>query len=289
MAAVNEPSANRISVKKFDMEKLTKKHFTMVLTGKRGSGKSYLTKDIMFHLHKANFPRCVVFSQTEAANGFFGDFVPGLFIHSPLDLNVLANILKQQKELILKHKLGQLPANQDTRLLIVLDDCAYDKRILGSPTIREVFMNGRHYHLSLIVTLQYLVDLQPSLRANVDVAFFLKENIRCNKERIYKHFAGFYPDFRVFEAVFDACTANFEAFCIDNTISSTNNEEIASYYKASHREFKFGHPKLWKFHDRFFLSEEEEFVMRQNIAVQHAVQQSVTKVTNCGTITVVRE
>ncbi|KAG5187365.1 hypothetical protein JKP88DRAFT_161720 [Tribonema minus] len=280
---------NRISVKRFDMSKLTKKHFTLVLTGKRGSGKSFLCKDIIFHLHEAKYPRCCIFSQTENANGFFSEFVPGIFIHSPFDLNVLANIIKQQKDLIMRQKLGQIPADQDTRLLLVLDDCAYDRRILASPVMREIMMNGRHYFISLIVTLQYLVDLAPSLRANVDVALFLKDNIRGNRERVWKHFAGFYENFHVFEAVFESCTANFECFCVDNTLSSTRHEDIVSYYKASDRDFRFGHPSLWKFHDRVYLSEEDEFLMRQQMAVQQAVQQSVTKVTSSGVITVVRE
>ncbi|KAG5191288.1 hypothetical protein JKP88DRAFT_259596 [Tribonema minus] len=284
-----DANTNRISVKRFDISMLARKNFTMTLTGKRGTGKSYLTKDIMYHLHKAGFPRCCVFSQTESANGFFSTFVPGVFIHSPFDLNVLANILKQQKDLIMKQKLGQIPADQDTRLLIVLDDCAYDKKILSSPIIREIMMNGRHYFISLVVTLQYLVDFAPSLRANVDVALFLKDNIKGNRERIWKHFCGMFSDYKVFEAVFESCTANFECLCVDNTISSTDNEDIVSYYKAGEHEFKFGNRSLWRFHDKVYLSEEDEFVMRQQMAVQQAVQQSVTKVTSSGLITVVRE
>jgi hypothetical protein len=64
--------------------------------------------------------------------------------------------------------------------------------------MRQAMMNGRHRRLFLINAVQYLCDLSPDLRTNVDVVFCLKENILSNKERLWKHFFGVIPDFQTF-------------------------------------------------------------------------------------------
>lgn len=279
----------RISVKKFDASKLVQKHFVAIMTAKRGSGKSYLTKDILYRLHCEGFPRCCIFSGTVGANKFFSDFIPEVFVHSPLDLNTLTHIWNAQKEIILKQRCGHLDENEDTRILIVLDDCSFDKKTFTSQVIREMLCNGRHYKLTLIITLQYLLDLPPAMRSNVDFGFFFRDNIKTNRERLYRQFAGFYPDYRTFEAVFEACTANYECMCVDNTVSSTDHTDIVSYYKAEAVDFKFGPPSLWKFHDKLFISEEDEYLLRQKMKLQSASKNSMTKVSGNNSITVVHE
>ena len=51
----------------------------IVLIGKRNTGKSFLTKDLLYH--KQNIPSGTVISPTENANKFYGDMIPPIFIH----------------------------------------------------------------------------------------------------------------------------------------------------------------------------------------------------------------
>jgi hypothetical protein len=281
--------ATKISVKKFDASKLATKHFVGVMCAKRGSGKSYLTRDVLYRLHCAGFPRCVIFSQTETANCFFSDFIPGVFIHSPFNLNTLTDIWNKQKEIIMKQSCGQLDANQDTRILILLDDCSFERKTFTSNVIREMVCNGRHYNLTLIITLQYLMDMPPTLRSNIDFAWFFADNIRTNRERLYRQFCGFYPSYRTFEAVFEACTGDYECMVVNSTTTSTAPEDIVSYYKAEAVDFKFGPPSLWKFHERLFISEQDEFILRQKMSLQKASRNTLTKTNGNSSITVVHE
>jgi|LauGreDrversion4_2_1035121.scaffolds.fasta_scaffold67209_2 hypothetical protein len=49
------------------------------MIGKRGTGKSSLVKDLLYY--HSSIPIASVISATEHANRFYGDFVPGIFIH----------------------------------------------------------------------------------------------------------------------------------------------------------------------------------------------------------------
>lgn len=276
-----------VSVKKFNMEDMCAKPFCGVLCGKRGSGKSFLIKDILYHMHQQKFPRACIFSQTEGANKYFTGFVPGIFIHSPFSMQSLDKIWHDQKELVMKKTLGMVPADADTRLLILLDDCAFDKKILASKSLKELHLNGRHFNVTCLITLQYLIDMPPVLRQNVDYGFFLKDNVRINREKLYKHFCGFYGDFKTFEAVFEACTSDYECFCVDNTKNSTDHEDIVSYYKAQTRDFKFGSQQIWDFHYKMFVSEEEEYLEKQQKLAKRRDSSTVKTVGNTS-ITVTR-
>lgn len=276
-------------IRQLDMSRLCAKDSLTIITAKRGAGKSWLVRDILYHMHKSNFPRVVVFSATEGANGFFSDIIPKVFIHSPLDINVLNKIVADQKDLITRQKLGQVPADQDVRLLIVLDDCAFDKKVLNSAVLRLCALNGRHYKLSLVITLQYLVDLPTAIRSNVDFAFILKENVKSNRERVYKNLAGFFQSYNVFEAVLEYATDNYGAFVIDNTVHSTKAEDIVSCYKAEERNFKFGCPALWRYHDDVYLSEEAEYLLNQEKQAQQEHEAGVVKVIGNSVVTVTRK
>jgi hypothetical protein len=59
-------------------------------------------------------------------------------------------------------------------------------------------MNGRHYKLLFLVTMQYPLGIPPSLRCNVDYIFILRENIVKNRAKILEHYAGMFPDINVF-------------------------------------------------------------------------------------------
>ena len=54
-------------------------------------------------------------------------------------------------------------------------------------------MNGRHWHILFIITMQYPLGIPPNLRTNIDYVFILRENIVSNRKRIYDNYAGMFP------------------------------------------------------------------------------------------------
>ena len=90
-----------LNLKKFDMNKIGKGS-VVVIIGKRNTGKSYLTKDLLWY--KRDIPIGTVISGTEGANQFYSKIVPPLFIHDEFSPEIVANSLKRQKLVVAKMK-----------------------------------------------------------------------------------------------------------------------------------------------------------------------------------------
>ena len=215
----------------------------VVLIGKRDTGKSFLCKDLLFH-HQ-NIPVGQVISGTEAANSFYSEIVPKLFIHGEFKKEIIANILKRQKLMIQQMKSN---SNIDPRAFLILDDCLYDQTWIKDTNVRSLFMNGRHYKILFILTMQFALGIPPNLRTNIDYIFLLRENIVSNRKRLYEHYAGMFPTFEMFCQVMDQCTENYECLVINNNSKSNKLQDQVYWYKADARpDFKIGSPNFWKF------------------------------------------
>jgi hypothetical protein len=136
-------------------------------------------------------------------------------------------------------------ADIDNRAFLILDDCLYDKSWPTDKSIRSIFMNGRHYKIFFLITMQYCMGLPPILRSNIDYVFIFKNNIIKEREKIYNHYAGIFNDFQTFCAVMDNCTENYECIVIDYKIQSNKLEDQVKWYKAKEADFKMCTPELW--------------------------------------------
>jgi len=236
-----------INLKKFDIRNITDDK-VIVLIGKRNTGKSFLVKDILYH-HR-NLPIGTVISGTEMANDFYSSMLPKQFIHHDFNPTIVDNVIKRQKKLIKqikKDKAHYNHSNIDPRLFFIMDDCLYDTTWTKDDNIRCIFMNGRHFKIFFIVTMQYPLGVPPNLRTNIDYVFILRENSVGNRKRIYENYAGIFPTFEIFNQVMDQCTQNFECLVIDNTSKSNEINDVIYWYKASsHPDFKIGAPIFWQ-------------------------------------------
>jgi hypothetical protein len=236
-------------IKKFDMRSIDNDK-VVVFIGKRDTGKSILVKDLLYY--NKNIPVGTVISGTEGANAFYSTMMPSIFIHNEYKPEIVANVLKRQKKIINKIK-GEVAergnSTIDPRFFLILDDCLYDNSWVKSKSIRSVFMNGRHYKIMFIITMQYALGIPPSLRTNIDYVFILRENYVSNRKRLYEQFAGMFPTFDMFCQVMDACTENYECLVINNNAKSNRLEDQIFYYKAEmHEDFRIGDSRFWKYH-----------------------------------------
>jgi len=240
------PKAMNLKLRKFDMSRI--KHTNVVvLIGKRETGKSFLTKDLLWH-HQG-IPCGTVISGTEGANQFYSKMVPSMFIHDEFNPLILTNILKRQK--FIANKVSEEirdtgTSSRDPRNFLIMDDCLYDETWIRDKNVRCLFMNGRHYHTMFVITMQYAMGIPPSLRTNVDFVFILRENIIKNRHKLYENWAGMFPDFDTFCQVMDQCTENYECLVIDNNAKSNKLEDQVFWYKATPRtDFRLCSPDLW--------------------------------------------
>ena len=232
----------------------------IVLIGRRDTGKSYLVRDILYY--QQDIPIGTVISGTEAGNGFYSKHVPKLFIHDEYNSAIVENILKRQKQVIKQIKRETetyKKSSIDGRTFVILDDCLYDAGWTKDKMMRLLFMNGRHWKVMLIITMQYPLGIPPNLRTNIDYVFILREPYIANRKRIYENYAGMFPTFESFCQVMDQCTENYECLVVNNNAKSNNLKDQIFWYRAEpHGDFKLGSKEFWELSKEINSDEEDE-------------------------------
>ena len=250
-----------IQLRKFDMNEI-KDNNVVALIGKRDTGKTILCKDILYH-HR-NIPVGQVISGTEGANQFYSKLVPKLFIHNEFNTQIVQNMIKRQKMLL--EKINEGNNNIDPRSFLILDDCLYDNTWAKDKFMRSIFMNGRHFKLLFILTMQFALGIPPNLRTNIDYVFILRENYVSNRKRLYEHYAGMFPSFEMFCQIMDQCTENYECLVINNNAKSNILTDQVFWYKANmYDDFKICSPEAWAFSDKNGNNEEIPDYNQSNI------------------------
>lgn len=226
---------------------------TIAFIGSRGTGKSTLVADILYHIR--DVPCGLVISGTEDGNGYYSKHVPDLFIHTDFDSEVLKQMVSRQK--LLLHKLkdkdnAEEKVQMDSFLL--LDDLAFDSATWTKDrTVKSIFMNGRWYRIFCLLTTQNPMAIPPSLRMNLDYIFVLKENIVAQQKKLYDHYFGMFENFNTFRQVIAQCTENYECLVLDKTSKSNKIEDCVFWYKATpNRNFKIGSKQLWEYHKNHY-------------------------------------
>jgi len=238
-----------IHIKEFDLgmispNDVTSKNGTkIVVIGKPGTGKSTLISDII--ASKAHIiPVAQVFSGTEDSNHFYSEKMPSVCVYNKLDLNAIEQFAVRQK--IAKQYL------ENPWALQIIDDCTDDPKILKRPIFQAYYKNGRHWKMLHILSLQYCLDIPPSIRTNIDYTFILREPNLSNREKLHKNFANCIDHFQDFQEIMDTVTEDYTALVINNTVQSNKIEDCVFWYKADHNRlpstWKFGHPTAWEFH-----------------------------------------
>ena len=254
-----------LELKKFDMKSISFKANdangpVIVLIGRRQTGKSYLVRDLLYY-HQ-DVPIGTVISGTEEGNGFYSKMVPKLFIHHEYNTAIIENILKRQRSVlkqIKKEVETYKKSNIDPRTFVIMDDCLYDNTWSRDKMMRLLFLNGRHWKVMLIITMQYPLGVPPTLRTNIDYVFILRDPYIANRKRIYENYAGMFPTFEAFSQVMDQCTENFECLVINNNVKSNKLQDQVFWYKADgHNDFKLGSKEFWELSKGMNSDDEDE-------------------------------
>ena len=240
----------KLRIRKFDPTTI-KKDAVVLLIGKRGSGKSTLMKDIMFHMQdKLDFG--LAMSPTEETTESLGTFIPPCCIYNTFSGAALDVMLELQRK--------QVKKGSFRNVYLLLDDCMYDKKVMGGVNVRELFMNGRHRKIFFMNSVQYMMDMPAALRSQVDYVFALKENIISSREKLWKFFFGMFQDFRDFNKVMNSCTQGYECIVLDNTARSGEITDSIFWYTANPNTpaFRMGRPVYWNLSERYFRDRDDE-------------------------------
>ena len=223
----------------------------------RNTGKSTVIQDIV--ASKSHIiPVAQIFSGTEDSNHFYSTKMPGICVYNKLDMKAIENFVVRQK--IAKQHLANPWALQ------IIDDCTDDPKILKKPLFQMYYKNGRHWSMMHILSLQFSLDISPSIRSNIDYTFILRETNLGNRERLHKNYANCIDNFADFQDIMDAVTEDYTALVIDNRQTSNKIEDCVFWYKADPNRipsnWKFGSGSAWEFHyDRMDPNYTDPFVV----------------------------
>ena len=234
-----------VRVRKFNPTTI-KESRIIFLIGKRHTGKTVLMKDILYHMPRPDY--VIAMAPTEDTLQTFREFLPETCIFDHFSQEKLESIVTLQRELVSRGK--------KRTVMIVLDDCLYQKNCLNSTCMRSIFFNGRHDHISLVCCAQYMMEVNVSLRTNIDYIFVMRDNILTNRQKLFKYYFGQFSRFEEFDRVMTACTQDYKALVLDGTVSSTSATDSVLWYRASTNipDFKLCKPIFWKLSQKYALS-----------------------------------
>lgn len=233
-----------IDIDYFDPKSIPVSSVVLVI-GKRGSGKSTVAESLASHFTHLNDGICI--SKTDKMSDFWSKHIPQDKIYHEYNSEITLDLLKRQEKkwLVIKEQAkleGRVPdVSEIEPAFAIYDDVTYDKSFLKDMSTRELAMNGRHYNILVLITVQYLMDFKPDLRCNIDFVFVMRDNIKNNREKLYEYFAGMFPCYVAFEKTFMACTTNREALVLHSSSNTYELNECVYFYRATpNMEFKMG-------------------------------------------------
>ena len=234
-----------MNFKKFHMSQIPDDSVVLLL-GKRNTGKSWVVKDILYT--KKNIPFGVAISPTDEMNPFFAKFMPKGLIAGEYEPSIVDRVLNRQGKIKnMRDNGGPEASKLDTRGFLVLDDCLADaKKWKNSSQINTVVLNGRHYDLLFLLTLQYPRGVGPTIRTNADFIIINKGYCGKNLKIVYEDFVGCFDNFSTFKQVYQSL-GPYECLVLDNLSQSSKLEDKVFWYKAQAREkFRCCSDAYWK-------------------------------------------
>ena len=166
------------------------------LVSTKGGGKTTLLKHLLYV--KQHIPCGVCFSSSGEANGEYDCIFPKMFMYDSCNLAQFEEIYKWQETKNKKYrrkftreekaklaaegkKIDKLPLSErfvkNPTIIALLEDMLADKKIFNKPIIRDLALNGRHRNIFAVITCQYIIDLPPPIRQNIDIGSFSKRTM----------------------------------------------------------------------------------------------------------------
>ena len=194
---------------------------TVGLIAKRNSGKSCLLKYLVqAEIHKFN--KVYVICPTEKINRFYSDIVDDECIFDNYDEKWVDKLINKMT-LINSNK----PQKERKNVLLILDDIVSDHNFHQSPTLKKLFIRGRHINIAIILTFQYLNLMPPVARNNMEYLFCGQMNKQSIDLLISEFISGDISK-EDFLKMFYRCTRDYNFLVINN--NSVKDDDLNSIY-----------------------------------------------------------
>jgi hypothetical protein len=210
---------------------------TILLIGRRRTGKSFLTRWILYNKRKV-FPFGLVMTQTKY-NKFWSTYIHKHSVWGDYSSSTLGRLIKRQAALVNENVWGV-----DPRVFVVLDDLAADSQLRSDYMLRSFFYYGRHLKAFVVVTAQWFKALSPGCRENADYIFLFGMTNVNELEAIYEEYGAGVPKDIFIQLVRRYAT---ESSCfVVNPHGRTPFERFFQYRAQNPGPFRMGCSEMWK-------------------------------------------
>lgn len=253
------------------------RHASIVILGRRRSGKSTFARWLVKNYLMDTYPRVVVMAGNKHCADCWSAVVPPLFCMEK-NIDHLQAIRDYQEKKLRTLGTNDIPTKYD--VCIVFDDCGSDKSFMRSNIMRDLQANGRHYGIAVVVLAQYLVQISSENRDQIDYLAVLHTSNAKNTKRIYEEFVNV-GDLRSFKYTMAALTQNRGVCWIDNTCTPSKLDEVVFYYRArfdqlgSHAESHMWDFSNYHIRDTTIMEVEDESEDADDVLVEEEVLNSI--------------
>lgn len=219
--------------------------FTMLVTGKRRTGKSFFIRWFAWHL-KERYGMVKVFTKTNFTFNW-SDITSPDHIHSEYSEDLMWRLLDHQAAVRIRYEADARENAEGGvfkdfcdrtgfhRILLLFDDCIAGKegqKIKYGPAMEEIYANGRHYNVGIIFASQDVKGAYtPLMRVNTDLAVMFVQNQWRNRDSLHADFGGPFPR-KQFEHCLDAFTDEHKALIFNNGSLSRDPDDLYYWAKA---------------------------------------------------------
>ena len=217
-------STKHLKLRNFDMTKINPETgvlqilgYFILIMGKRGSGKTSVALSFL-HTLQHHVDYAIAISATSDMSKALDGIIPASFIYNTGDTELLTRIMEVQKKV-------------NKKMVLFIDDMAFDKKFLASDEFKEIIFNGRWLNITVILTTQYSKAMPPTIRSNVDLCITMRQNNVIVKKALYEEFFAIVTT-QDFDKILNQATKQFSALVFDNRVQAETLNEVFFWFRA---------------------------------------------------------
>ena len=192
----------------------------IIILGISNTGKSVITKDILFHYKDIPIGTVI----TESKNKNIYKYIPPIFIHDKYNKKIIKNISNKHNEENIDY---------DNRSFLIIDQCLNEKILKKDNNLKKICTLYKELNLLYIIELNYIEHINKYFKNNIDYLFILKEDLQINRKKIYDIFQKYLNiEFTLFCKFLDDYTHNYHFLILYIKSKSSYIEDKLFWYKS---------------------------------------------------------
>jgi len=230
---------------------------TIGIIGRRGSGKTTIAKNLCYYLSPQIRIPIMVCGTSTVVNDF-DDIFPPIYIYDDYNAEKMRILIQAQIKVI--NNEDAMHGKKQYGLLFMDDIVSQEAKWRNDMQFIKMFLEGRHFKITNILSVQNPLDVPSKIRSNVDVVIITTENRTPRLKNIYEQYwPGQYGDFNFFREIFTQCTKGFKAMVIDVRAATKPNatmENSIFWIKGAPMpripRYRLGLRSIWELSERLF-------------------------------------